>query len=127
MKTTNRVSQESRSSKERPGLDFWLTTPYAIRGYRDGQVTPYEVVKATLKKNGEPVIEIRPLEILSSKGRVKVRPYTAGHLSAPVVVVKPDPDYMHRKDGGMVDARGNKYALTHRPFMAVGGQFINLE
>jgi hypothetical protein len=127
MKTTNYAEQPPRSSKERPGLNFWLTTPYAIRGYRNGQVTPYEVVKATLKKNGQPVIDIRLMEILSSKGRVRVRPYTAGHLSAPVVRVKPDPDYMHRKDGGMVDARGNKYALTHRPLMALAGQFINLE
>ena len=112
---------------ERPGMNFWLTQPYAIKGCRDGQVVPYEVVEAKVNRAGIPMIKIRALEIISAKGKVKVQSYAKGHYAAPIITVKPHPDYMYRKDGGAVDSRGNHYDLTHRPFMAIGGQFINLD
>lgn len=112
---------------ERPGMNFWLTQPYAIKGCRDGQVVPYEVVEAKVNRAGIPMIKIRALEIISAKGKVRVQSYAKSHPAAPIITVKPHPDYMYRKDGGAVDSRGNHYDLTHRPFMAIGGQFINLD
>ena len=125
-KVTNRNRISAADLLERPGMDFWLSQPYASKASANGQVIPYEVVSVALVK-GYPTIKIRPLEIISNKGQVKVQPYAEGDYAAPVVTVRPDPDYMYRKNGGVIDSKGNRYDLHHRPLMAIGGQFIYLD
>lgn len=125
-KVTNRNRISAADLAERPGMDFWFSQPYASKASEDGQVIPYEVVSVGFVE-GYPTIKIRPLQIISNKGRVKVQPYAEGDYAAPVITVRPNPDYMYRKDGGVIDSKGNRYDLHHRPLMAIGGQFIYLD